>query len=52
MVPGVDSLNVGVSVGIVLHQALGAAVQRRREVAKRKVNGDPALSGLNGGLSC
>eukprot|EP00434_Breviolum_minutum_P008741 symbB.v1.2.007705.t1/scaffold477.1/size198972/4 len=34
MVPGVDSLNVGVSVGIVLHQALGAAVQRRRDGTK------------------
>eukprot|EP00438_Fugacium_kawagutii_P035472 Skav216653 [mRNA] locus=scaffold1255:408235:411273:- [translate_table: standard] len=31
MVPGIDSLNVGVSVGVVLHEALGAAVRRRSD---------------------
>lgn len=30
MAPGIDSLNVGVSVGVVLHEALGAAVQAAR----------------------
>ena len=38
MAPGIDSLNVGVSVGVVLHEALGAAVQaaRTREAKEKR----------------